>query len=73
MTGELRTKIIGMYELGMGIDEICFDTGAVKGDVRKIISEETAATLEHAIKRGNHRYEDTLYSRHLSGTTGRRA
>lgn len=71
MTGELRTKIISLYECGVDIDGICFETGAVKGEARRVISEECARTLEHAVKRGNHRYEDTLYARHLSGTSGR--
>jgi hypothetical protein len=64
MTDELRAKIIGQYEYGYDVNDICWDLGAARGEVRRVISEATAKSMEDVRKRMAN-VRQTLYARHL--------
>jgi predicted transcriptional regulator len=72
MTDEWRDRVVQLYGLGFGVNEIAADVGVGAREIREIISAETGATLDRAIKRNDHRYEDTLYAQHQTGRNGRR-
>jgi hypothetical protein len=70
MTPELSKRIVELYSLGADMDEIAFDTGAVKGDIRAVITKATADSMEYARKRMQ-RTQRTLYAMHCENRAAR--
>jgi hypothetical protein len=70
MTDELRDKIISMFRLGADINEIAFDTGATKGDIRAVITQATTASMDLCRKRGMNTCF-SLYGMHQTNRTAR--
>jgi hypothetical protein len=64
MTNELRQRIVALYEAGMDVNEICWETEALKGDVRNEISIATNNSIEEVLRCHRRTSQDTLYCKH---------